>query len=156
MRASLGIERSLLIGSGLALVAAGLYGAGSVVAKKAMGDYDIPPVVFTSFSLLLGTLMVFALAQGNIRSDLRVPKRYLGFVMAAGVASGLGVTFLTLAVNRAPVAVVTPIAALNPIVTLILVHLFLQRLERISPRVVMGTLVAVIGVILVIVGSSQL
>ena len=156
MQASLRGEKRLLIGSGLALVAAALYGASSVVAKKAMGDYDIPPVVFTSFSLFFGTMMLFALAQRDIGSNLAVPRRYFGFIMAAGVSSGSAVTFLALALNRAPVAVITPVLSLSPLVTLILVHLFLQRLERVTVRVVLGTVIALTGVILVIVGGSQL
>ena len=76
--------------------------------------------------------------------------------MAAGITSGCAVTLLTLAVTRAPIAVVTPLASLNPLVTLALTHLFLQQLERVTPRVVLGTVFAVSGVILVVLGSVQL
>ena len=53
-------------------------------------------------------------------------------------------------------AVVTPLASLNPLVTLTLAHLFLQRLERVTARMVGGTVMAVGGVVLVVVGSTQL
>lgn len=149
-------ERRLLLGYGLALMAAALYGASSVIAKKAMEDNGIPPVVFTAFSLLFGAVMVFLLAHRDIRPNVHVPRRYFGFIIAAGVVSGSAITFLTLAVNRAPVAVVTPLASLNPLVTLTLAHLFLQRLERVTARMVGGTVMAVGGVVLVVVGSTQL
>ena len=156
VQVNLSSEKKLLFGYALALVAAGLYGASSVVAKKAMGTYDIPPVIFTAFSLMFGTIMLLAVAQHDIGSSLVIPKRYFVFIMAAGVSSGSAVTFLALALNRAPVAVVTPVLSLSPLVTLVLVHLFLRRLERVSSRVILGTVVALAGVILVIMGGSQL
>ena len=156
MQVNLSAEKRLLSGYGLALVAAGLYGASSVVAKKAMGIHDIPPVIFTAFSLLFGTIMLLVVAHHDIGSSLAIPKRYFVFIMAAGVSSGAAVTFLALALNRAPVAVVTPVLSLSPLVTLILVHLFLRRLERVTSRVILGTVIALTGVILVITGGSQL
>lgn len=97
-----------------------------------------------------------ALVHRDIRPNVHFPRRYFGFMMAVVVVSGSAITFLTLAVNRAPVAVVTPLASLNPLVTLTLAHLFLQRLERVTVRVVGGTAMAVVGVVLVVVGSTQL
>ena len=146
----------MLAGSALALLAAVLYGISTVVAKKAMDDNDISPLVFTPLSLLFGTVLVFILAGRDVGPSLRVSRRYFGFLIGAGIASGMAVTLLILAVSRAPVAVVTPIAALNPIVALLLAHLFLQRLERVTIRVVAGTTLAVVGVVLVILGSTQL
>ena len=156
MQLSLIGRHRILAGMAFALVAAALYAGSSVIAKKAITDENIPPVVFTSFSLLMGASLVFLLfhRRFNFQSDL--PRRYMGFFMAAGITSGCAVTLLTLAVTRAPIAVVTPLASLNPLVTLALTHLFLQQLERVTPRVFLGTLFAVSGVILVVLGSVQL
>ena len=148
-------QKRVITGYGMALMAAALYGGSSVIAKKAMAENDITPVVFTSFSLLFGVVIVFLLLHRNFNFEVGVPRRYFGFMIAAGLASGSAITFLVLAVNRAPVAVVTPLASLNPLVTLALVHLFLQRLERVTARVMAGTVLAVLGVILVILGSVQ-
>ena len=155
MQAKITGQKRVLTGYGMALMAAALYGGSSVIAKKAMTDNDIAPVVFTSFSLLFGVAIVFLLLHRNFKFSAGVPRRYFGFMIAAGLASGSAITFLVLAVNRAPVAVVTPLASLNPLVTLTLAHLFLQRLERVTARVVAGTVLAVLGVILVIIGSVQ-
>ncbi len=38
--------------------------------------------------------------------------------------------------------------------TLLLAHIFLERLERVTKQLFMGTLLAVLGVILVIIGST--
>ena len=155
MQAKITGQKRVFAGYGMALMAAALYGGSSVIAKKAMTENDIAPVVFTSFSLLFGVVIVFLLFHRNFNIKAGVPRRYFGFMIAAGLASGSAITFLVLAVNRAPVAVVTPLASLNPLVTLTLAHLFLQRLERVTARVVAGTVLAVLGVILVIIGSVQ-
>ena len=149
-------QRKILTGLAFALIAAAFYGGSSVIAKKAMTEEDIPPVVFTSFSLLMGVAIVFILFHRRYNFRDRIPRKYLGFIMAAGITSGCAVTLLASAVSRAPIAVVTPLAFLNPLVTLILAHFFLQKLERITPRIVLGTVFAVSGVILVVLGSVQL
>ena len=49
---------------------------------------------------------------------------------------------------------VSPVFALNPVVALVLAHFFLQRLERITLPLVLGTLFAVGGVVTVIIGTQ--
>jgi drug/metabolite transporter (DMT)-like permease len=41
------------------------------------------------------------------------------------------------------------------LVALILAQIFLKQMERITPRIVIGTALAVAGVVLVIVGRNQ-
>lgn len=154
MRVSAGVDRRVLLGTGLAVVAAAAYGTGNVIAKKGMGDQDIPPIVFTSFSLMFGTVMLSLLSVNDIARGVKTSLRSAMFMVGAGVTSGSAVMFLVLGLDRTTVTLVSPIAALNPIVTLTLAHLLLQRLERITKRVVIGTFMAVAGVILVIVGST--
>ena len=58
------------------------------------------------------------------------------------------------ALSRAPVTVVSPIYAFNPVITLILAHLFLKRLEVLDFLLAAGTMISVVGVILVILGAT--
>ena len=58
------------------------------------------------------------------------------------------------ALSRAPVTVVSPIYAFNPVITLILAHLFLKRLEALDFLLAAGTMISVVGVILVILGAT--
>ena len=58
------------------------------------------------------------------------------------------------ALSRAPVTVVSPIYACTPVITLILAHTFLRRMETIDFLVVAGTMLSVVGVILVIFGAT--
>ena len=148
------IDRQVLSGMALAVVAAVAYGGSNVIAKMAMDDDKIPPIVFTSFSLMFGTTMLAVLSAKDIGTGTYISLRAAALMMAAGISSGFAVMFLVLGLDRATVTLVTPIAALNPIVTLTLAHLLLQRLELITKKVVIGTLLAVGGVILVIIGSA--
>ena len=67
----------------------------------------------------------------------------------SGIASASGVTFLYFALSKSPVVVVSPVVAINPLITLTLAHLLLQRLERITKRTIMGTLLVVLGVVII-------
>jgi drug/metabolite transporter (DMT)-like permease len=53
------------------------------------------------------------------------------------------------ALNSAPLVVVSPVFAINPLVTLILASIFLKRLERITKRMVFGTLLVILGIVVI-------
>ena len=82
------------------------------------------------------------------------PGRAIGLVAIGGVFMSTGVATLYLALSKAPVVVVSPVFALNPFVSMVLAHYFLQRLERITLPLVLGTSFAVGGVIAVIIGTQ--
>ena len=67
---------------------------------------------------------------------------------------GMAVASLFQVLSRAPVTVLSPIYALTPVITLILAHTFLRRLESIDLLLVAGTILSVVGVILVIIGAT--
>ena len=49
---------------------------------------------------------------------------------------------------------VSPIVSTNPLMTLLLAQVFIARLENITKRVLLGTTLAVMGVLLVIIGGN--
>ena len=149
-------RRRILVGLAFAFVSATFYGGSSVIAKSGMNDQDIPPLVFTSFSFLMGVGIISLLFHRSFKFRSGIPLKYFAFIMAAGLTSGCAVSLFTVAVDLAPIAVVTPIIFLHPLVTLILAHAFLQQIETVTPRVVTGAFFAVSGAILVVFGSAQL
>ena len=64
----------------------------------------------------------------------------------------LGVLLLYSAVLRAPVIVVSPIVSLQPVIALVMAHFFLQRLERITVQLALGTALVVGGVVAITFG----
>ena len=147
-------RRRLLLGYLAALGAAFCYGSGALVARKIVDDYS-SPMVGTAFSMLLGTMIVGALFHRHSLADVRrAPRRGWVFVVLAGCASTWGVSFWFLAFTKAPVVLVAPLVGTSPLVSILLAHLFLQRLERVTWRVVLGAVVVVVGVGLIAVGTD--
>ena len=142
-------NRGIWLGYAAAIGAAIAYGASQTVGKHVTTEYA-PPLVGTAFSLLFGFLYVSLMFHRHIPGDLRVSSRrgFLWFSLS-GIASAAGVTLLYFALSSAPVVVVSPVVAISPLITLTLAHFFLQRLERITKRTIMGTLLVVLGVIII-------
>ena len=137
------------LGYGFAMGAALSYGASQTVGKHVTTEYA-PPLVGTAFALLFGLAYVSVMFHRHIPDDLKSSPRkgYLWFGLS-GIASSLGVTLLYFALSEAPVVVVSPVVAINPLITLTLAHLLLQRLERITKRTILGTLLVVLGVVII-------
>jgi len=68
-----------------------------------------------------------------------------------GVVNGVGTLLLYAAVGAGPITVVAPINASYPLVTVGLSALVLSNV-RITPRLVLGTVTAVAGVMLILIG----
>ena len=137
----------------LAMGAAASFASRDVISRHVVGGIA-PPMVTAAFALSFGGVLLFMLTYRDvINSFRRLPGKYLAICCLAGVCQGLAVAFLFQALSRAPVTVVSPINASSPIITLLLAHIFLRRLEHISPLLVAGTFLSVGGVVLVVVGA---
>lgn len=147
-------RRPRLFGYLAALGAASAYGTITVLGRIAVTDFTVPLVTAT-YTMLVGFIVMGLFSSRSIPVMLReAPRRALLSVALGGLFMSSGVAFLYLALSRAPVVIVSPVFALNPVVALVLAHFFLQRLERITLPLVLGTLFAVGGVVTVIVGTQ--
>ncbi len=130
------------------------FGAVSVVTKHINTTYS-PALVTVTFSLLLGTFLLGAGAHRPVIASLREDRRgFVPMTILAGVCAGAGAICFFSALGEAPVTVVVPIAFAAPLVTLVGSSIFLRRLERVNRLVIAGTLVAVCGVALVVLGRG--
>jgi drug/metabolite transporter (DMT)-like permease len=137
----------------LAMGAAASFASRDIISRHVVGSIA-PPMVTAAFALSIGAVLLFMLTYRDVINSLRnLPRKYLALCCLAGVCQGLAVAFLFQALSRAPVTVVSPINASSPLITLLLAHLFLQRLEHINPLLLLGTLLSVGGVVLVVVGA---
>ncbi len=140
----------------MALAAAACYGGTNVFAKELTEEYGSPLMV-SAISLLFGIALLWPLAGREAVLSLRRSKNDPKFVLYAGLsglAAATGVIFLFYALQRADVAVVSPIVAANPMVTLLLAQIFISRLEDVTRWLYLGTAVTVTGVALVVLGST--
>ena len=146
-------RQQVSLGYAAAIASALSYALGGLVAKKAV--VDTSPLVATAFSLLFGTLVLAALLNRLPLGDLaRAPRRAWGIMALAGVTGAWGVTFFFLALGEAPLVLVAPVAGVYPLISILLAHLLLQRIERVTWPTVLGAGLVIGGVALIAVGRG--
>ena len=146
--------RPQLVGYLAAGGAALAYGTVPVFGRVAVTELTLP-LVTAVYTMLFGSLVMGAFVVRKLPRDLRAaPGRAIGLVAVGGVFMSTGVATLYLALSKAPVVVVSPVFALNPFVSMVLAHYFLQRLERITFPLVAGTALVVAGVVAVMLGTQ--
>ena len=148
-------DRRSLVGYLLALGAAASYGGTNVIARELTLEYG-SPLMISAISLLFGVILLWPLAGRAAVQDLTGSGgdlRMVGFAALSGLAAATAVICLYYALQRAEVVVVSPIVSTNPLITLLLAKIFIARLEFITRRVLLGTTLAFMGVLLVIIGS---
>ena len=149
-----GVVNVRRLGYLLAIGSAATFASRDTISRHVVTDL-IDPLVSAGLALAIGgTILAVILHRQVARSVMIVPRKYLLICALAGVFQGLAVASLFQALSRAPVTVVSPIYASQPLITLILAHFFLKRLEAIDFLLALGTMVSVVGVILVILGAT--
>jgi len=89
----------------------------------------------------------FVLATGNWGA-LRCDRRSLRFFVGAGILENVSVFLMLVALGLGEVSVVIPLAGTAPLFVLLLAFLFPVGLQKLSGRVVLGSALIVLGVIL--------
>lgn len=127
--------------------------ANLVMSKQALTG-GFPPLSGVMIRMVVGLIAIWLLAviQGEalrtiraVRSDGRAAAAIFG-----GAFSGpfLGVWMSMIAVQASRVGIASTLMALTPVISLPVVHFVLK--ERITPRAILGTLVAMSGVALMV------
>jgi len=143
------------IGYILAIGSAATFASRDVISRHVVSDL-IDPLVSAGLALTVGGVILGAILHRQVATTIRtLPRNHLLLCVLAGVFQGLAVASLFQALSRAPVTVVSPIYATQPLITLILAHIFLRRLETIDFLLALGTMTSVVGVILVILGATD-
>ena len=78
----------------------------------------------------------------------------MSFIGVSGLSTTASIVSQLFAVQRADVVIVAPLLATFPLWTLLLAHIFIARMEQITLRLVIGTIVTVAGVIAVALGGQ--
>lgn len=144
-----GFTRGILFGLGAGLCQA----AGLVLSKPALGDgFPALSAVMIRMSVAMVVLWAWAAARGEAGSTirrLRAEDRAVAAILGGAFAGPfIGVWLSLIAVQTARVGIASTLMAMSPVLSLPLVHWFFG--ERVSPRAILGTLVAMSGVVLII------
>ncbi len=102
----------------------------------------------TSRTFGLGTTTLFFRYKGwNLSSPFQSDDR--GLYLGAAIALTGGSIFTFVALNLAPVSVVTPLRGTGPLFVLLISYFYLKRLETITKKLVIGVILTVIGAVLI-------
>jgi len=146
-------RRGLIIGTAFSIGAALAWDVTAVLTRQILGGLT-SPLTGAAVALLSGTLILGAISIKAREPDLKRKKRAIGLFVIAGAAAGSAVTMYFFALSMAPVAIIAPIAYSYPMFALLLSYLFLGQLEKITMRIVVGTIAVVAGIALVIIGQA--
>jgi drug/metabolite transporter (DMT)-like permease len=145
-------RRAYLIGVLFGVGAAICQATNLVVAKRALyGGY--PALSATVIRMTTGLVIIWLLAilQRQVGRTIRKVRanRHVALVILGGSFVGpfVGVWLSLVAIQAAPVGIASTLIAMTPVVSLPLVPLVFH--ERVSPRAVLGTLVAMTGVAII-------
>lgn len=126
------------------------FGISSVLRKLGLTMVNLPVMaaaVAASTALLFVIIMLQA--QGGSKV-LKLSRPSLGWFFIGGLTNTGATLSVFYALSLGEVVVVEPLAASNPVLSLILSAIFLKDLEKITLRVVLGALCTVVGTILVV------
>ena len=155
LRQSWGRDWHSVLGYGLAIAAAACYGAATLSGRVLSTMYG-SPLIMAAGSMFFATLVLAPLFGKEAGAGVRSSFRATVFMFLAGFAAACAVMSLYFAVTRegSSILVLSPIVSCNPLVTLLLARLFLRGTESVTRELVIGTLMAVGGVALVVIGGT--
>ena len=145
------LGRTERIGYLLAFGAAAAYGTNAVLNRGGLARYGAPLSAII-IALFVGVISLAPLAFHDYRAQgagWRPERRAILFILASGLCAITGYSANVLALSLLPVVVVAPISSTYPLVTVLLVRLFLQGQERVNHRTLLGAVLVVAGVVLV-------
>jgi len=122
---------------------------GAVVIIRKLGLSHASPMfgyainVTTAFIAFTAYLM----ASGQF-STVACDGKSLRHFVVAGLGENIGVLFVLIALSLGQVSVVTPLNGTAPLFVLVLAYIFLKDIERLTGRLVLGTVLIVLGVFL--------
>ena len=154
LKQSWGRDWKSVLGYGLALMSAACYGAGTL-SGKVLTDLFGSPFIMAAGSMFFAMLVLSPWFGRQAVAGVTRAGRGSVFMFLAGLSAACAVMSLYFAISRegSSILVLSPIVSCNPLVTLALASIFLRRTETVSKELVIGTLLALSGVILVVIGG---
>ncbi len=144
----------LFYGTVVSLLSILCYGSGQVISRSLLSSGETPPQIGSAITLLVGMILLGALSSRNLPKDIRAPKRALAWIALAGILASTGAFLSFFALALAPIVLISPILAVSPLMTLLLAAIFLRQVEKVTARVVLGSSLVIVGVLLVILGNQ--
>ncbi len=146
-------QQPVLLGMSLAMAASFFYAITHVIGRELVTGRT-EPLIVSFYAIVFGTAYLALISFRDAPKIRHTPRRGIALMAIAGAAGSIGVTINYVALSYAPVATITPVVATNALVSMMLAHLFLQRLERVTPRLWIGAGLVVAGIVLISVSNA--
>ncbi len=132
----------------LPVLSAVCFGVVAILRKVGLSQMGAVMGSAVNVTAALIAFTAFLLASGN-RGAMTCRGRSLAHFIAAGITENAGVFLNVVALSLGTVSVVAPLYGSAPIFVLVLSFFFLRGVEILSGRIVVGTLLIVLGVYLI-------
>ena len=142
---AVGVRPVLLL---LPLGSACCFGTVAVLRKMALDGAGVVIGAAANVTMAFVAFTLFLLASRQ-HDAMRCRGRSLVYFVGAGLAENLGVFLVLVALGFGAVSVVAPLTIISPIFVLLLSFAFLRGLEILNARLVLGTVLIVLGVYLI-------
>jgi uncharacterized membrane protein len=132
----------------LPILSAFCFGVVAIFRKIALNDIGAIAGTAINVTTALIVFTAFLIASSDRRA-LACDGRSLAYFVGAGLTENLSVFLTVVALGLGTVSVVTPLTSTSPIFVLLLSPLLLRGVERVTGRIVAGTVLIVLGVYLI-------
>jgi len=132
----------------LPILSAFCFGVVAIFRKIALNDIGAIAGTAINVTTALIVFTAFLIASGDRRA-LACDGRSLAYFVGAGLTENLSVFLTVVALGLGTVSVVTPLTSTSPIFMLLLSPLLLRGVERVTGRIIIGTVLIVLGVYLI-------
>ncbi len=138
------------------LAAAAAFAVGNVARKFGLDAFAgitlLEAVALNELGALVA-LAAYAVVAGR-RDVLDAPRRTYAYFAGSGTLTAVALFSLFAALQIGRVVVVDPLAATAPLFTAVFAAVLLRDLERVTPRLVAGAVLIVVGVVLIVVDPA--
>ncbi|MFQ6052282.1 MAG: DMT family transporter [Candidatus Hydrothermarchaeota archaeon] len=132
------------------LLAAISFGCAIVFRKMGLNILNSPILGVTAgFTTSLFIYLITLAFFKRFRDSLSFDRSDLSLFIIAGFSLAIGWLSIFYALSYGNVSIVAPLTNLHPLFVLVLSYLFIGDIERITPRIVIGALTVVLGVIMI-------
>lgn len=133
----------------ISVLSAFIFALDNIIRRVALQEVDTPLVgLFVAVFVSLVCAFIWDVT-GPSPTLLKIKPRAALFFGASGLCQGIGLVCLYTALQSGLVSVVVPLYNLSPLFVLLFSWLFLKGVEKITGRILAGTLSIVSGVILI-------
>ena len=139
----------------ISFLAAMCYGTASFLGKILVNE-SVTPIVAGIYAIFFGSVVLAVIVRKEIKSIAKAGFKSIIFMSLAGIAGSFAITVFFWGVQLGSLTTVAPLIALQALVAMTLTHLFLKKMERITPRIFFGTFLVAIGIALIIITSNNI